>query len=274
MRLVELEGLGDRFPRQLSGGQQQRVSLARALVFRPLLLLMDEPLGALDKKLREALQIEIVRIGRQLGVTIVYVTHDQDEALAMSDTIAVYNRGRIEQLGTGEELYERPASLFVATFIGDSNVLHGRLEVTGSTPEFVQGSRRLPLDEDLWRASRLGHGSAAAIVIRPERVNVRPAQDPGADTAGSLGGIIRDVVYLGAVRKYLIDLDDGSPLTASVHIGDAHVPLGADERVCVSWNLEAGIVVADADLSNEDADVVGESDPLERATVVGAQGES
>ncbi len=128
LRLVRLEELGDRYPKQLSGGQQQRVALARSFSFDPQLLLMDEPLGALDKKLREALQLEVLRISRQLGVTVVYVTHDQEESLVMSDRIAIYNEGRIEQIGTGEDLYERPVSLFVADFVGESNIYRGTLQ--------------------------------------------------------------------------------------------------------------------------------------------------
>src|SRR5215467_6167348 len=127
--LVHLAGLGERLPRQLSGGQQQRVALARALVFDPGLLLMDEPLGALDRNLREQMKIEIKRIHRDVGVTVLYVTHDQEEALTMSDRVALMNRGRIAQLGSAEDLYERPANRFVARFIGESNLLDGRVEV-------------------------------------------------------------------------------------------------------------------------------------------------
>mgnify|MGYP001590440586 CR=1 FL=1 len=131
LALVKLEGFGERYPRQLSGGQQQRIAFARAVVFNPRLLLMDEPLGALDKKLREALQLEVMHISRQLGATVVYVTHDQEEALVMSDRIAIFSKGKIEQLGSGEDLYDRPVSLFVADFIGESNILRGRFERDG-----------------------------------------------------------------------------------------------------------------------------------------------
>src|SRR5471032_2405651 len=126
LALVKLPDHGDRLPRQLSGGQQQRVALARAMVYRPALLLMDEPLGALDRKLREQLQLEIKRVHRERGISVLYVTHDQEEALTMSDRIAVFNRGRIEQIGTPEDLYDRPATRFVAGFIGDTNFISGR----------------------------------------------------------------------------------------------------------------------------------------------------
>ena len=144
--MVHLTGLGDRLPRQLSGGQQQRVALARALVFDPGLLLMDEPLGALDRNLREQMKLEIKRIHSDVGVTVLYVTHDQEEALTMSDRIALMNRGRIAQLGTAEDLYERPVSHFVANFIGESNLLEGRVESADGGAVFVHdGGVRLPL---------------------------------------------------------------------------------------------------------------------------------
>src|ERR1700687_843423 len=127
LELVKLPGHGDRLPRQLSGGQQQRVALARAMVYRPALLLMDEPLGALDRKLREQLQLEIKRVHRERGISVLYVTHDQEEALTMSDRIAVFNRGRIEQIGTPAEIYERPTTPFVAGFVGTSNIIRGEL---------------------------------------------------------------------------------------------------------------------------------------------------
>src|SRR5262245_14565954 len=147
LRLVELEGREQRRPRQLSGGQQQRVALARALVNRPRALLLDEPLGALDLKLRRAMQLELKRIQREVGITVVYVTHDQEEALTMSDRLAVMNAGRIEQLGTPRDLYERPATRFVADFLGTSNILSGRLERVG----------------DGWRLAGLGGGERVLV---------------------------------------------------------------------------------------------------------------
>src|SRR5581483_8600606 len=170
LELVHLGGLGGRYPRQLSGGQQQRVALARAIVFRPPLLLMDEPLGALDKNLREAMQLEISRISRELGVTVLYVTHDQEEALAMSDRIAVYHQGRIEQLGSGEDLYERPATLFVAEFMGESTVFRGRVERDGADAWLASAAARLPIDPAACAALGLGTGERAALVVRPERL--------------------------------------------------------------------------------------------------------
>ena len=155
--LVKLDKFGDRYPRQLSGGQQQRIALARAVVFEPRLLLMDEPLGALDRKLREALQLEILHVSRQLEATVLYVTHDQEEALVMSDRIAIFSAGRIEQLGSGEDLYERPASLFVADFIGESNILRGRYDADGDGGWLTRGEIALARGSGGCRASRSRH---------------------------------------------------------------------------------------------------------------------
>ena len=158
-------------PSELSGGQQQRVALARAIVFDPPLLLMDEPLGALDKKLREWLQLEIKRIHRELGTTFVYVTHDQEEALVLSDRIAVFNRGRIEQVGTGRQLYDEPATLFVGRFIGDSTVLRGEARSDAS-----QTSLRIG-DETVSAPGRLADGSSPVMLLRPEKLSIgRPGQ--------------------------------------------------------------------------------------------------
>src|SRR5262249_33225582 len=192
--IVHLEGLGDRLPGQLSGGQQQRVALARALVFNPGLLLMDEPLGALDRNLREQMKTEIKRIHHDVGVTVLYVTHDQEEALTMSDRVALMNRGRIAQLGSAEDLYERPASRFVAEFIGESNLLEGSVESSDGGPVFVDD-----------RGLRVHIGTSSApprpgarytLMVRPEKIALTPA---GADTrrepaAAPLLGEVDDVV--------------------------------------------------------------------------------
>jgi spermidine/putrescine ABC transporter ATP-binding subunit len=202
--MVHLGGLGDRLPAQLSGGQQQRVALARALVFNPGLLLMDEPLGALDRNLREQMKTEIKRIHRDVGVTVLYVTHDQEEALTMSDRVALMNRGRIAQLGSAEDLYERPASRFVAEFIGESNLLEGRVDSASGGPVFVEDSGvRLDIGTSppLPRA-----GERYTLMVRPEKIALMPA---GADAcseppAASLGGEVDDVVYVGEFTRYRV----------------------------------------------------------------------
>ena len=192
--MVHLTGLGNRLPRQLSGGQQQRVALARALVFDPGLLLMDEPLGALDRNLREQMKLEIKRIHSDVGVTVLYVTHDQEEALTMSDRIALMNRGRIAQLGTAEDLYERPASRFVASFIGESNLLEGRVESSDGGAVFVHGGGvRLPLSPGP-RAFR--PGESCTLMVRPEKIALGP------EAADGLPGTVETVVYVGEFTRY------------------------------------------------------------------------
>jgi putative spermidine/putrescine transport system ATP-binding protein len=179
--MVRLSGFGDRKPVQLSGGQRQRVALARAIVNSPRVLLLDEPLGALDLKLREQMQTELKRIQQELGITFVYVTHDQDEALGMSDRIAVFNDGRVEQVATPAELYEHPANEFVAGFVGTSNVLE-------------RDGRRF--------------------TIRPEKVQIVEGSATGREGYTVESGQIREVIYLGALTRYIVDLDAGSELVA------------------------------------------------------------
>jgi putative spermidine/putrescine transport system ATP-binding protein len=195
--MVHLAGLGDRLPRQLSGGQQQRVALARALVFDPGLLLMDEPLGALDRNLREQMKLEIKRIHSDVGVTVLYVTHDQEEALTMSDRIALMNRGRIAQLGTAEDLYERPVSHFVANFVGESNLLEGRVESADGGAVFVNGGGvRLPVSP----APQAFHpGEPCTLMVRPEKITLG-----AVDAAEGLPGTVDTAVYVGEFTRYRV----------------------------------------------------------------------
>jgi putative spermidine/putrescine transport system ATP-binding protein len=243
LELVKLASFGDRYPRQLSGGQQQRIALARAIVFRPRLLLMDEPLGALDKKLREALQLEIMRISRQLEATVVYVTHDQEEALVMSDRIAIFDKGRIQQLGTGEDLYERPTSVFVADFVGESNMLRGRLERDGDGTWLHRGSWRWRVDPSVADAPGLGHGEPAALVVRPEHLRV-VAKDAPRDGANGVEAAVTEVLYLGPTRKIELALPDG---VAAV----VRQPAGTEgdwrpgDRVRLEWSVDRAVVVPD-----------------------------
>ena len=191
LRLVRLEGFEDRKPAQMSGGQQQRVALARALIYDPPVLLMDEPLSALDKKLREEIQVEIRRIHRETGVTILYVTHDQEEALRLSDRIAVFSKGVIDQVGTGEELYASPATRFVAGFIGDSDFLD--CEVL----DLRDGRATLRLGGTLAVTGVPAHGAItgkASLMLRPERIAVA---GPGASPAASLPATVTDLTFLG-----------------------------------------------------------------------------
>jgi putative spermidine/putrescine transport system ATP-binding protein len=242
LEIVDLTAQADRYPRQLSGGQQQRVALARAIVFRPPLLLMDEPLGALDKQLRETMQIEINRISRELGVTVLYVTHDQEEALAMSDRIAVFRHGRIEQLGTGEELYERPTTLFVAGFMGESSIFHGRLQRDASGAYLDSGQRRLPVDEPAVSRLEVQSGEPAALVVRPERMRLL-SSDAAEHTGACLRGVVYDAVYLGSARKYHVRLDDGQQVVVRVGAAAQREWPTTGQEVHVTWDLEHGVLV-------------------------------
>jgi putative spermidine/putrescine transport system ATP-binding protein len=187
LAMVRLGGFGGRRPSELSGGQRQRVALARALVNRPKVLLLDEPLGALDLKLRQEMQTELKEIQEGVGITFVYVTHDQEEALTMSDRLAVFNAGRIEQVGAPADVYERPATGFVAGFVGTSNIIEGDA------------------------AGRIA-GSATPFTIRPEKIRLaEPAAAPGPGQCAATGHVV-DVVYLGALTRYVVGLDDGGEL--------------------------------------------------------------
>ena len=209
LEAVRLEGLEKRRPTQLSGGQQQRVALARALVLEPSVLLLDEPLGALDAKLRKALQLELKTIHEEFGITFVYVTHDQEEALTMSDRIAVMSGGRVEQVATPEEIYEEPATVFVADFLGISNLM------TATAEGEDDGRCRLRLGESVLHAAR-GETSARGqvrIVIRPERVRIEEYA-PGGENR--IAGMVERVVYLGSVDQLVIRLATGDVLQAVV----------------------------------------------------------
>jgi spermidine/putrescine transport system ATP-binding protein len=231
LEIVDLTGRERRRPREMSGGQQQRVALARALVNNPRALLLDEPLGALDLKLRQAMQIELKRIQREVGITFVYVTHDQNEALTMSDRIAVMNDGLVEQLASPREIYERPATPFVAGFIGTSNLLTGAVErVDGS-------SAVLPLGEDgRVLVTRDGHqaGDTIVVTVRPEKITISTDEPPGALSA--VRGTVSEVVYLGTYNSYAVGLAGGTEMT--VFQQNAHDSATTAERgdsVWLSW---------------------------------------
>ncbi|WP_133913739.1 ABC transporter ATP-binding protein [Streptomyces sp. NBC_00582] len=221
---VRLEGFGRRRPAQLSGGQRQRVALARALVGRPRVLLLDEPLGALDLTLREQMQVELKDLQREVGITFVFVTHDQQEALTMSDRIAVFHEGRVEQVGTPAEIYERPASPFVASFVGISNLLQG------------ESAHRIV-------------GTPGTYSIRPEKIRVlqesAAAEEPGHASAA---GRVAEVVYLGDVTRFLVDLDEGGRLTAlqqNLETSSEDVAAYRGARVRLRWHHRHAVAVPD-----------------------------
>ncbi|MFL6183779.1 MAG: ABC transporter ATP-binding protein [Actinomycetes bacterium] len=224
LALVELEGREKRRPRQLSGGQQQRVALARALVNRPRALLLDEPLGALDLKLRQAMQLELKRIQREVGITFVYVTHDQEEALTMSDRLVVMNAGRIEQLGSPRELYEHPATRFVANFIGTSNILTGRLERKGDAWALAGlGPDQRVLVTD---AGETSQGQEVELAVRPEKMVLRGEHDPPPPDRCALRVTVTEVVYLGTSTQYRTVTDAGTAV--AVYRQNASATPGAE----------------------------------------------
>jgi putative spermidine/putrescine transport system ATP-binding protein len=238
--IVKLTELTDRYPTQLSGGQQQRVALARAIVFRPPLLLMDEPLGALDKKLREHMQIELLKIKDRLGVTVIYVTHDQEEALVMSDRVVVMSDGAIQQIGRPDELYRRPANRFVADFIGETNLLEGRITGEGAMPALAiaPGVQVRAPSNRAWK-----DGERAFLVVRPECVRIGTRAAP---CANRLEGTIDRVIYVGDVSRILITLPSGQTLIAKLqNSGDAGAG-DVGDVVRVGWDSESTWLVADA----------------------------
>jgi putative spermidine/putrescine transport system ATP-binding protein len=232
--VVGLASMAHRYPRQLSGGQQQRVALARALVFNPKLLLLDEPLGALDKRLRESLQMEIRRIHREVGVTFIFVTHDQEEALAMSDRIAVFNNGVIEQVGTGEALYHAPNTLFVAKFLGDSNVITGQVEVDDGRTYITDGEQRF-----LAPASATPQESMA-VVVRPECVRLVSPETASPTDANVLKGEVADVTFFGSRRRVEVRADNRSFL---VDTSGSRTAPEIGETVAIAWAAEDASLV-------------------------------
>jgi spermidine/putrescine transport system ATP-binding protein len=246
--LVELPGYDKRRPNQLSGGQQQRVALARALINHPRVLLLDEPLGALDLKLRKQMQLELKRIQTDIGITFIYVTHDQDEAMTMSDRIAVMRNGRIEQLGTPEELYERPRTAFVAGFLGVSNLLDGRLERRdGGMVEvrLADGTRlRAPADGLNGAAS-----AAVRVGVRPEKLRLEAAAGEAIvpNELNTLVGTILDASYVGVSTQYLIQTDDGHRVTVyhqNLETSGVREALSDGVRVRLSWKPQHTFVIA------------------------------
>jgi putative spermidine/putrescine transport system ATP-binding protein len=223
LEMVRLGGLESRKPGQLSGGQRQRVALARALVNQPRVLLLDEPLGALDLKLRQQMQIELKTIQQQVGITFVYVTHDQEEALTMSDRLAVFNHGQIEQVGSPAEIYEHPATPFVAGFVGVSNL------VSGETAQAITGSPE-------------------TFSIRPEKIHLGDPDAPVPPDMSGIDGRIRDVVYLGLYTRYIVELDRGGELTVveqNLNTTSMEALAARGRRVRLTWLRSHNRVVAE-----------------------------
>jgi ABC-type Fe3+/spermidine/putrescine transport system ATPase subunit len=240
LAMVRLPGYEARYPRQLSGGQQQRVALARAIVFQPRLLLLDEPLGALDKQLRESLQLEMRRLHADLGITFIHVTHDQEEALTMSDRIAVVNEGRIAQLGRPEDLYDRPCNRFVASFLGESNFLTGVVrgmedavvvaDCAGATLRAVTAGAMQP-------------GAEATLTVRPERMRFADTAFPVAGPQNRLRATVTEAMFAGERCRYLLRAEDGVSLVLKEPSGTATRRRVVGEVADIAWPVEDTVVV-------------------------------
>ncbi|HEX2913209.1 MAG TPA: ABC transporter ATP-binding protein [Chloroflexia bacterium] len=236
LELVELDGLAKRYPSQLSGGQQQRVALARAIVYRPELLLLDEPLANLDRRLRDNMRFEIKRLQSLIGITTIMVTHDQEESLSMADRIAVLHQGRLEQVGSPAEIYTRPASPFVAAFIGEMNVLRGEvLEVSGSCCRVLASGLQLNLQTDQPGQA----GQSVIICLRAERINLTCPHDPASNDFSCLA-TIEFVTFLGASTLYLVRPENSPDLLKVIEPNATGTPLHArGEPVRLNWSSES-----------------------------------
>ena len=238
LELVQLPGMGSRWPKQLSGGQQQRVALARALVKQPKVLLLDEPLGALDLKLRKAMQIELKTLQHRLGITFIYVTHDQEEALTMSDRIAVMNAGAVLQVGTPHEIYEQPVNRFVADFIGETNFIPAKVESLGSPVQVSLGSGS-PVPAEKCEAG-ITIGQQAFLSIRPEKIQLyslyeQISQDTG--NAARVDGKVVEAIYLGTDTRYVVSLPEGVRLVARLqNTNGTENRFRAGDPVQVCWD--------------------------------------
>ena len=245
--LVRLERFADRFARQLSGGQQQRVAIARAIVFHPSVVLMDEPLGALDKNLRYQMQVEIKEIQQRLGMTVVYVTHDQEEAMNMSDRIAIMNNGRIEQVGRPAEIYENPASIFIARFLGEANMVAGMIE------DLAGGIATLRTAGGLLFGARSGKGVAradivdrpASLFVRPERVTITAVGDDFT-TDGALNtasGSVVQTSFLGNILRHVVEIGANQRMTVDVQNARGDLALRSGAKVVLSWRVDDSVVL-------------------------------
>jgi putrescine transport system ATP-binding protein len=248
LEIVKMGGFGARKPHQLSGGQRQRVALARALVKRPKLLLLDEPLAALDKKLREHTQFELLNIQQRLGVTFIVVTHDQEEAMTLGQRLGVMNRGRIAQVGTPSDIYESPATRFVADFIGSVNMFEGQVADEGT--DFVSiRCGELGCEVRAERAVSCGRGATVWTAIRPEKITISrqpPATQPGTGE-NVVRGTVREIAYMGDMSIYLVLIDSGKLLRVTLPntARGGERPIGREERVWLSWHGSSPVVLTE-----------------------------
>jgi spermidine/putrescine ABC transporter ATP-binding subunit len=238
LELMNLPEIFDRMPHQLSGGQQQRVALARALILKPPVLLLDEPLGALDAKIRKQLQIELKQLQRELGITFIYVTHDQEEAMTMSDTIGILNQGKIEQLGKPAEIYEKPKSEFVARFVGECNFLAGSISEATQDIVYVRDGkgRTFSVKKDVSTGFSLRKEGNVTLAVRPEDIMV------GADAAGCtnlLQGRVKETLYTGVMLRAVVEVD-GDNFIVDAHKGASLHP---SDMIQIGWDPSAGAII-------------------------------
>ncbi len=241
LRLVQLEPLANRYPTQLSGGQQQRVALARALVNHPAVMLLDEPLGALDQKLRKQMQVELANLHRQLGITFIMVTHDQEEALALSDRIAIMHNGQIEQIGTPGDIYDRPRTPFVADFIGETNLLPGHLDQTTANEAQITSHSGLRVVTRAPESAPGGPGQAVVVSVRPEKINLSLGEPPSG--GNGYRGEVRHVMYMGTHLHCVVQLDSGETLNVR-QPNRAETAIAIDMPVYVHWAVDDCLALA------------------------------
>jgi len=244
--IVKMAGYGARKPHQLSGGQRQRVALARALVKRPKLLLLDEPLAALDKKLREHTQFELINIQQRLGVTFVVVTHDQEEAMTLGTRLGVMNHGRIVQVGSPTDIYETPANRFVADFIGSVNMFEGRVSQEG--PEGLKvDCAEIGTTVRAERAVQCSRGATVWTAIRPEKISIRRSQPSTAAGENVVRGTVREIAYMGDLSIYLVQIESGKMVRVTLPntVRGGERPLVREERVWLSWHGSSPVVLTE-----------------------------
>jgi spermidine/putrescine transport system ATP-binding protein len=296
LHMVRLPGASARRPAELSGGQQQRVALARALVNRPTVLLLDEPLSALDLKLRKEMQSELKTLQQTVGITFIYVTHDQDEAITLSDRMVVMNAGHLEQEGTPEEIYERPRSRFVADFIGLTNFLEGTVHATTAEAPAGTGVRRVVVKTPVgmvicagWQPD-VAPGERVTLTLRPEKIRLLPDQGTPGDGWNTMRGIVTQATFLGPQNEYRVRVGESTgaggrevsvrqqnistlatvgPLGGSVGGTDSGWrAFGPGERVMVTWRYEASLILRDSGTGTQQAEGAQSSAPASRASVV------
>ena len=246
LELVQLETFGDRLPRQLSGGQQQRVALARALIFDPLVLLLDEPLGALDKKLRSNVQTQLKHLHRKVGKTFVYVTHDQEEALSMSDRVVIMNHGRVVQVGSPQELYERPSTVFASKFIGKSNILRGVVnQVDGNEVLYAIADKYF---QQLVSNQKYSKNDEIILALRPEKIKIARSK-VASNEVNILVGRIIDITYFGSTISVNVETDSVGEFIVEVQAWNNQETLEEGQEILLTWSPDAAFTVKDIESS-------------------------